>query len=174
MVTSITARSFLPTLPPELLDRVFAFVDDKDLISLRLVCRDICAAANRPFAICFLANSHHVVTPHSIGTLLKVSSHAVFGPFIRRIMVRPARLPANVIEHAADVDPDPDSNDPDGNLDENADEDMEDGVVVDNAFIKSGQFSILMQQIFANAKHNPHPITIAVHEDRYITLSPKQ
>ncbi|THY27055.1 hypothetical protein D6D01_04252 [Aureobasidium pullulans] len=174
MATSINARSILPTLPLELLGRVFDFVDDKDLISLRLVCKDICAAANRPFAICFFAESRHVVTQHSIETLLKVSSHAVFGPFIRKIMVSPARLPANVIEHAADVDPDPDSNDPDGNLDENADEDMEDGVVVDNAFVKSGQFSILMQQIFANAKHNPHPITIAVHEDRYITLSPNQ
>ncbi|TIA07423.1 hypothetical protein D6C80_09797 [Aureobasidium pullulans] len=98
MATSITARSILPTLPPELLGRVFDFVDDKDLISLRLVCKDICAAANRPFALCFFANSHHVTTEHSIQALVKITAHGVFSPYISTVTICSARIATHVLD----------------------------------------------------------------------------
>ncbi|KAL2026533.1 hypothetical protein VTO58DRAFT_102513 [Aureobasidium pullulans] len=98
MATSITARSILPTLPPELLGRVFDFVDDKDLISLRLVCKDICAAANRPFVLCFFANSHHVTTEHSIQALVKITAHGVFSPYISTVTICSARIATHVLD----------------------------------------------------------------------------
>ncbi|THZ36956.1 hypothetical protein D6C88_10427, partial [Aureobasidium pullulans] len=98
MTTPITARSILPTLPPELLGRVFDLVDDKDLISLRLVCKDICAAANRPFAICFFANSHHVTTEYSIQALVKITAHGVFSPYIKTVTICSARIATLILD----------------------------------------------------------------------------
>ncbi|THW74472.1 hypothetical protein D6D19_04797 [Aureobasidium pullulans] len=98
MATPITARSILPTLPPELLGRVFDLVDDQDLISLRLVCKDICAAANRPFAICFFANSHHLTTEYSIQALVKITAHGVFSPYIKTVTICSARIATHVLD----------------------------------------------------------------------------
>ncbi|THW60211.1 hypothetical protein D6D20_05955 [Aureobasidium pullulans] len=170
MATPITARSILPTLPPELLGRVFDFVDDKDLISLRLVCKDICAAANRPFAICFFAESRHVVTPHSIQGLVDISAHEIFGPYIKAVTICSARITYPVLvdeeedeeveqedEDEGDADDDDDEDDDD---EEDSDDEVE--VVVDDSFVESGRLSYLLSQAFTNLRQYSRPIGLGI------------
>ncbi|THW11057.1 hypothetical protein D6C98_08561 [Aureobasidium pullulans] len=167
MATPITARSILPTLPPELLGRVFNFVDDKDLISLRLVCKDICAAANRPFAICFFAESRHVVTQHSIQGLVDISAHEIFGPYIKAVNICSARITYPVLvdeeedEEVEQEDEDEgDGDDDDDEDDEDSDDEVE--VVVDNSFVESGRLSYLLSQAFTNLRQHSQPIGLGI------------
>ncbi|CAD0028313.1 unnamed protein product [Aureobasidium pullulans] len=170
MATPITARSVLPTLPPELLGRVFDFVDDKDLISLRLVCKDICAAANRPFAICFFANSHHVTTEHSIQALVKITAHMVFSPYIRTVTICSARIATQVLDERDNTE----------NTDEENSDDVEE-LLVDTSFVRSGQFDRLLKIAFSNIRKTSRYIAIGVSRDyrsggsfTFFSLSPKR
>ncbi|THX76121.1 hypothetical protein D6D04_06993 [Aureobasidium pullulans] len=191
MATPITARSILPTLPPELLGRVFDFVDDKDLISLRLVCRDICAAANRPFAICFFANSQHVATKHSIQALVNITAHGVFSPYIKTVTICSARIATHVLDERdntedtdeEDIEPHEEpGEEADGEADDNDDESDDVGeTLVDTSFVRSGQFVRLLKIAFSNIRETSRYVAIGVSNDYRsrrsflnISLSPKR
>ena len=171
MATPITARSILPTLPPELLGRVFDFVNDRDLIRLRLVCKDICAAANRPFAICFFANSHHVTTEYSIQALVKITAHGVFSPYIKTVTICSARIATHVLDERdntentdeENVEPHEEPGDEaDREADDNDDEsdDVEE-LLVDTSFVHSGQFDRLLKIAFPTFER-PHVMSQSV------------
>lgn len=181
----------MPTLPPELLGRVFDFVDDKDLISLRLVCKDICAAANRPFVLCFFANSHHVTTEHSIQALVKITAHGVFSPYISTVTICSARIATHVLDERdntentdeENVEPHEEPGDEaDGEADDNDDEsdDVEE-FLVDTSFVRSGQFDRLLKIAFSNIRKTSRYIAIGVSRDyqsggsfTFFSLSPKR
>jgi hypothetical protein len=88
------SKPSLTTLPTELIDKIFSFIDNLGLINLRLVSRSVCAIANRPFAVENFANSHHVVTRHSFDTLLAVSAHDIF---VRSSIVLIRRIPMKML-----------------------------------------------------------------------------
>lgn len=181
----------MPTLPPELLGRVFDFVDDKDLISLRLVCKDICAAANRPFAICFFANSQHVATEHSIQALVKITAHGVFSPYIKTVTICSARIATHVLDERdntgdtdeEDIEPHEEPGDEaDREADDNDDESDDVGeTLVDTSFVRSGQFDRLLKIAFSNIRETSRYVAIGVSKDyrsrgsfSNILLSPKR
>ncbi|CAD0100000.1 unnamed protein product [Aureobasidium mustum] len=147
MTSSSPTRATLSTLPVEMLDRIFRLVDNSDLIHLRCVSRYISTIASRPFAIRNFGNMRHVVTEESMKTLLAISAHETFGAHIKSIILSPVRAISAVLEP----------------LDFSNIED--DGIVVDNSFIKSGRFSDLMQQVLSNFKQHSDSIAIGVKED---------
>lgn len=107
MASCNSTHSSLSSLPIELLDNIFQLVDNSDLVNLRYVCKSVCAVASRPFAARNFASCYHVFTRHSFETLLAISAHSVFGAYIRKITVCPARV---IVEcrHPYDED-DPDT-----------------------------------------------------------------
>jgi hypothetical protein len=140
MARARSTRPSLSTLPVEMLDKIFWLVDKPDLVNLRFVSKSVCAIANKPFAVMNFTSCHHVVTQRSLETLLKISAHSVFGACIKKIMVNTARA---ILHHRARYQSD---------------------AVVDDSFVKSGEFSDLMQQILANIKQHSGSITIGVDE----------
>lgn len=147
MAGSAFTRPTLSTLPIEMLDRIFWLVNDSDLINLRLVCKLLCAVANRPFAISHFSNMRHVMTEHSMKGLLAISAHEIFGAYIKKIILSPARA---VLGYSRPADSE------------------DDGVVVDDSFVKSGRFSDLMQQVLSELKQHSESVAIGVHEDYYL------
>lgn len=146
MTRASPAKPTLSTLPIEMLDRIFWLVDNSDLVNLRLVCRLICDVANRPFAIRNFSTMCHVVTEESMQTLLAVSAHVTLGAHIRNITLSPVRAISAVPElYFSNIE--------------------DDGIVVDDSFIKSGKFSDLMQQVLSNFKQHSDSIAIGVKED---------
>ncbi|KEQ59097.1 uncharacterized protein M437DRAFT_58081, partial [Aureobasidium melanogenum CBS 110374] len=147
MAGSAFRRLTLATLPTEMLGRIFWLVDSADLINLRLVCKLICATANKPFAVRNFETRRHNVTEDSFKVLLAISAHETFGAYLKNIVLCPARTLRAVLE---------------SDVGEN------DGIVVDNSFIRSGRFSELMQQALSNIKQHSDSIAIGVHEDYYL------
>jgi hypothetical protein len=139
---SNAAKPSLLTLPTEIIDKIFSFVDNPDLISLRLVSRSVCAIANRPFAVKNFASSHHVVSRESFETLLAVSAHSFFGAYIKSIMISPYR---KVLDRLDPQDPDEDA-------------------IVDDLFVKTRGFSELMPKILANVRRHSGSVTIGILE----------
>lgn len=150
MTSLSSTRVSFSTLPVEMLDRVFWLVDKPDLLNLRLVSKFICAIAERPFAVRHFANCHHVITKHSMETLLAISEHKVFGPYIKTIMISPART---LMVTWANID---------SSLDEYARN------VVADYYFRSAKFRQLMRQVFSNLKQHTDSIALAVHEDIYL------
>ncbi|KAK6004403.1 hypothetical protein QM012_008265 [Aureobasidium pullulans] len=144
MTSSSPTRATLSTLPIEMLGRIFWFVDKSDLINLRLVCKLVCAVANKPFAIRHFSTRCHVITEHSMKTLLALSEHANLGAHIKNIILSPARAVLEVPGSGGSED---------------------DGFVVDDSFVESGRFSSFMQQILSNLEQHSGSIAIGVDED---------
>lgn len=136
MTSSSPARATLSTLPTEMLDTLFWLVDRSDLVNLRLVCKIVSAVASRPFAIRNFGISYHAVTQHSIETLLAVSAHKIFGAHIHTILIDPSRA---ILECSGDT-----------------------GMVVEDSFVASGKFSVLMRQIFANLRGHSESVAIGI------------
>jgi hypothetical protein len=73
------------SLPAELLCQIAHDVDGADLINMRLACKSLHDAANRPFAITHIARRRHVITLKSIKALLDIVAHPTFGPYVYSI-----------------------------------------------------------------------------------------
>jgi hypothetical protein len=136
------AKPSLLTLPTEIVEKIFSFVDSPGLVSLRLVSRSVCAIANRPFAVKKFASSHHVVSRESFETLLAVSAHSFFGAHIKSIMISPYR---KVLDR---LDP----------------QDVDEDAIVDDLFIQTRGFSELMPKILANVRRHSGSVTIGILE----------
>lgn len=80
-----TNMASLLSLPPEMLVRIFKFVEPGDLKSLRSTCKCTEPAATPLLAKEFLTNRRHVLTMKSIKDLEDMVSHPYFGPFVRSI-----------------------------------------------------------------------------------------
>lgn len=143
MARSSSKNLSLLTLPAEVLDRIFQLVDKPDLVNVRLVSRSFCAIANRPFALKNFTSCHHVVTRHSFETLLAISAHSVFGTYIKRIVLNPARA---ILERCKTY------------------QEHDEGHVADDSFVESGRFGDLMHRILANIKQHSSSITIGIDE----------
>lgn len=151
MARSTSTKPSLSTLPVELLDQIFQLVDDPDLISLRSVSKSVCAVASRPFAVRNFTTCYHVVTRPSFETLLAISAHSIFGSYIKRITLCPAYA---ILRYH--------------NLYNLEDE----HTVVDDSFVRSGKFSVLIQQILANIGQHSNSVTISIHEDFHLERGP--
>ncbi|KEQ98314.1 hypothetical protein AUEXF2481DRAFT_26697 [Aureobasidium subglaciale EXF-2481] len=136
------------SLPQEMVGKIFEFVDADSLLQLRFVSGAMSRAANKQFACTFFGSSHHVATEQSISTLLAVSAHGVFAPYMKTIMISPARqiLAYNTVGHH--------------------DEDA----IVENSYVESSRFNASITRVLANIKEKSGRVTLAIHEDRRLEM----
>lgn len=65
----------LTSLPTEILCQIAEHVDGQDLMKMRLVCKLLHSAANKPFGITYFTIRRHVLSMESIEALLEIVSH---------------------------------------------------------------------------------------------------
>ncbi|CAD0081702.1 unnamed protein product [Aureobasidium vineae] len=75
----------LLSLPTEILCQIAQHVPTKDLKHMRLVCKSLHNAANRPFGIAYFANRRHVLSRGSIKALLEIVTHSGLGPYVSSV-----------------------------------------------------------------------------------------
>ncbi|TIA38782.1 hypothetical protein D6C83_06432 [Aureobasidium pullulans] len=80
--TSTPNQPDIMDLPPEVLVEIFNLIDNKDLPNVRLTCKKLCEAANRPFGFANFTERAHVVSPYSINALVDITEHPIFGSYV--------------------------------------------------------------------------------------------
>ncbi|KAG9816523.1 hypothetical protein KCU98_g5424, partial [Aureobasidium melanogenum] len=73
----------LVDLPTEILVEIFGHLPDKDLSTVRLVCKELCDAATPRFATVNFTERTHDVSPYSINALIKITEHPCFGNYVK-------------------------------------------------------------------------------------------
>lgn len=81
----------LLSLPTELLCCIADHATAHDLCNLRLVCKQLSNAAEKPYAIAHFAERQLLLSVSSIRTLLNITAHPVFGPYVRSITLALAK-----------------------------------------------------------------------------------
>lgn len=94
MAATKNIMSIVLSLPTELLCQIAECVDSTDLGNVRLVCKPLRDAANRPFGIAHFKNRRHVLTQESIEALLGIVTHPTFGAYVDSISMIPLFLAA--------------------------------------------------------------------------------
>lgn len=98
----------MPYLPNEIIWQIVDAADDKDLCNLRATCKALCALTQKRFGLAFFATRYFVVSDDSINTLLEITQHPVFGPYVRTVvvdcirMMQPEAGKVSVLEKAID------------------------------------------------------------------------
>lgn len=92
VVSSNCIRPTLQTVPHELILDIIGSVDPKDLISLRLTCRDVSACTLVRFSKVHFSERRHILTKHSLQALIDITAHPVYGKDVRSISLGSSRL----------------------------------------------------------------------------------
>lgn len=74
-----TPQTKLLDLPPELLLMIVDATEKSSLANMRLACRKLQDATNEAFGFAFFTTRYVIASESSIGTLLRVVRHPVFG-----------------------------------------------------------------------------------------------
>lgn len=134
------------------------FSDKNNLQNIRLTSKDLCAAAARPFS-CLFKRRRHVVTLHSLETLVKITEHPIFGPKVEEVSLGTAAIPKGFVFDVTQYLMDTSSNYADELFDYMHDfEDYE-------AYISSESPLQLLRQAFENIKGHGNRLTVGVFDD---------
>ncbi|CAD0028312.1 unnamed protein product, partial [Aureobasidium pullulans] len=135
-------------LPPEVLVEIFNLIDNKDLPNVRLTCKKLCEAANRPFGFANFTERAHVVSPYSINALVDITEHPIFGSYVKSVGICSARagLEKGYPEYYR------------------VDRDTSDKLIL-NGYVKTGRFGRLMKRVFDNIRMHSRSVTISVYND---------
>ncbi|KAH0020210.1 hypothetical protein KCU78_g6539, partial [Aureobasidium melanogenum] len=150
MAISIRNQSLeLVDLPTEVLVEIFDHLPDKDLSTVRLVCKKLCDAATPRFAKVYFTERFHVVSPYSIDALIKITEHPIFGDFVKTVAIcgarridlpeRPTRFESSIIDET----------------DQNA---YLDG------HKNTGRFARRMERVFGNVRSRSGSVTITIFD----------
>jgi hypothetical protein len=110
----------------------------QDLPNVRLTCRRLCQASTQRFAVVNFTERVHVVTPHSIGALVNVTGHPLFGKHIKSVGFCSARRTAPVKGRRS---------------------------VALNGYVTTGRFARDLEQVFTNIKHRAGSVTVAIYDN---------
>lgn len=83
-------------LPTEVLIDICESIEAPDLPIVRLTCKRLRDTATLHFGKVNFSETIHVVTPYSMGTLMKITEHPVFGGCVKTIGICSARRTAPV------------------------------------------------------------------------------
>lgn len=83
--------SFFSGLSTELISMIVERSEDEDLPSLRLTCKTTHDLATHRFAVRHMSERNHLVTKKSLQALVKITSHAKFGPYVKSILINTIR-----------------------------------------------------------------------------------
>ncbi|KAI4721286.1 hypothetical protein E4T48_02443 [Aureobasidium sp. EXF-10727] len=133
----------LLSLPTELLCQIAHYVPTQDLADMRLVCKSLYNAANRPFGITYFTNRHHVLSAKSINALLGMVTHPVLGPYVNSIAMT-ALSPLSLENY--------------GSVQKAEDE------VSKEAFVNSREYMRSMKQVFDKISKHQNSVHISICE----------
>ncbi|KAG9563793.1 hypothetical protein KCU71_g3363, partial [Aureobasidium melanogenum] len=139
----------LVDLPTEVLLEIFKHVPDEDLLSARLVCKQLCDAATPRFAKVNFTERFHVVSPYSINALVDITEHPVFSKYVEVVAISSARRIVGphgfrisrlcMVEEASPT-------------------------TYDNAYVKTGRFARRMERVFGNLRSHSGFVAISIHD----------
>lgn len=138
-----TTKNIMPTLlslPTELLCQIADSVDTTDLVHLRLVCKPLRDAANKPFGITHVKHRRHVLTQRSIEALLEIVTHPTLGAYVDSIAMIPLVIPAEFLSTDPPFSPETQSKLP----------------------VDSRSYMKLMKQVFANILGHQNSVHISI------------
>ncbi|THY54472.1 hypothetical protein D6C97_05726 [Aureobasidium pullulans] len=149
MVVSTPNQPDIMDLPPEVLVEIFNLIDNKDLPNVRLTCKKLCEAANRPFGFANFTERAHVVSPYSINALIDITEHPIFGSYVKSVGICSARagLEKDYLKYYR------------------VDRDISDKVIL-NGYVKTGRFGRSMKRVFDNIRMHSQSVTISVYNDK--------
>ncbi|CAD0106061.1 unnamed protein product [Aureobasidium uvarum] len=75
----------LLSLPIEILCQIAQHVPTGDLKNMRLVCKSLHNAANRPFGLAYFTDRRHVLSMSSIKALPEIVTHSGLGPYVSSV-----------------------------------------------------------------------------------------
>jgi hypothetical protein len=110
----------------------------QDLSNVRSICRQLCEASTQQFAIVNFTERVHVVTPHSIGVLITITGHSVFGKHVNSVGFCSARPTARVKGQRS---------------------------MALNSYVTTRRFARDLEQIFANIKQRSGSVTITIYDN---------
>ena len=136
-------------LPPEVLVEIFNLIDNKDLPSVRLTCKKLCEAANRPFGFANFTERAHVVSPYSINALVDITEHPIFGSYVKSVGIcsASAGLKKEGFDYYYRMDTDAMNK------------------LILNGYVKTGRFGRRMKRVFDNVRMNCRSVTISIYND---------
>lgn len=136
-------------LPPEVLVEIFNLVDNKDLPNVRLTCKKLCEAANRPFGFGKFTERAHVVSPYSITALVDITVHPIFGSYVKSVGICSARagLKKEGFDYYYRMDADAMNK------------------LILNGYVKTGRFGRRMKRVFDNVRMHCRSVTISIYND---------
>ncbi|THX56998.1 hypothetical protein D6D08_09236 [Aureobasidium pullulans] len=148
MAISTPNQPNIMDLPPEVLVEIFNLIDNKDLPNVRLTCKKLCEAANRPFGFANFTERAHVVSPYSINALVDITEHPIFGSYVKSVGICSARagLEKGYPEYYR------------------VDRDTSDKLIL-NGYVKTGRFGRRMKRVFDNMRMHSRSVTISVYND---------
>ncbi|TIA44709.1 hypothetical protein D6C77_10794 [Aureobasidium pullulans] len=149
MAISTSNQPDIMDLPPEVLVEIFNLIHNKDLPNVRLTCKKLCEAANRPFGFANFTERAHVVSPYSINALVDITEHPIFGSYVKSVGICSARagLEKDYLKYYR------------------VDRDISDKVIL-NGYVKTGRFGRSMKRVFDNIRMHSQSVTISVYNDK--------
>ncbi|KAG9951427.1 hypothetical protein KCU85_g2795, partial [Aureobasidium melanogenum] len=148
MATSIRNQSLeLIDLPTEVLVEIFNHLPEKDISTVRLVCKKLCDAATPRFAKVNFTERIHVVSPYSIDKLVSIAEHPIYGQCVKVVSIASARRIKK-------------TEDPDWLWAFTTNE--KNRGLYFNAYVKTGRFSRRMERVSRNLRSRSGPIAIRI------------
>jgi hypothetical protein len=132
----------LLSLPAELLCQIADHVGSLGLIDMRLACKPLRDAANKPFGIAYFTKRRHVLTQKSIEALLEIVTHPAVGPYVNSISMTaaiPVPPSATKVEAAQFVTE-----------------------CLPSAFVNSRSYMQLMKQVFTKILEHQNSVHISI------------
>ncbi|KAG9650267.1 hypothetical protein KCU95_g14581, partial [Aureobasidium melanogenum] len=77
----------MPHLPNEILYEIAGYVDDKDILNLRLSAKVFQYVTADRFATAFFQDRAYELSPKGLTALVKITEHSVFAPHIRTVII---------------------------------------------------------------------------------------
>ncbi|KAH0344726.1 hypothetical protein KCU81_g4593, partial [Aureobasidium melanogenum] len=77
----------IPHLPNEILYEIAGYVDDEDILNLRLSAKVFEYITNDRFATTFFGDRAYELSPEGLEALVKITEHSVFAPHIRTVVI---------------------------------------------------------------------------------------
>jgi hypothetical protein len=87
----------LLSLPPEIIESFARALhpDSDDFFNFRLVCKELNSKSFSTFVRYYFSTRYHMLSRSSLGNLIEISSHPIFGPALRKLVIGLDHLTVN-------------------------------------------------------------------------------
>jgi hypothetical protein len=90
---------FLSSLPEEIVDKICAYLNRPDVVSVRMTCNSLKGKSYRQFGLAYFSTVQITLTPDSLQDLVKIYSHARFGRCVKKLEISRWAFPTRSYQH---------------------------------------------------------------------------